>query len=104
MVARGQLGAQVGGPDRLGGGRGRRLPSDATSAGTAAAIRSTGRRCPMAPVEAVSTSSGATPSAAATAAATARSSTAPRGPVSALALPLLATMARIPIAGRRPAA
>ena len=55
-------------------------PSAATSAGTAAAIRSTGRRMPIAPVDAVSTVSASTPSPAATAVATARSSTAPRGP------------------------
>ncbi len=75
-------------------------PSAATSAGAAAAMRSTGRRMPMPPVDAVSTCSGPAPSALATAAATARSSAAPTGPVSALALPLLATMARTPSAGR----
>ena len=78
-------------------------PRAATSAGTAAAIRSTGMRMPMAPVDAVSTVSASTPSPAATAAATARSSTAPSGPVIALALPLFATIARMPIAGSRPA-
>ncbi len=76
-------------------------PSAATSAGTAAVIRSTGRRMPMPPVDAVRTCSGLAPSARATAAATARSSAAPTGPVSALALPLLATMARTSSAGRR---
>ena len=76
-------------------------PSAATSAGAAAAIRSTGIRMPIAPVEAVSTSSALDPQRLATAAAIARSSAAPTGPVRALALPLLATMARIPAAGSR---
>ena len=70
-------------------------PSAATSAGAAAVIRSTGIRMPIPPVEAVRTSSAPTPSALATAVAMARSSAALTGPVSALALPLLATMARI---------
>ena len=77
--ARRHLGAQIGGPDRLGRGSGS-VPSDDASAGIAARMRSTGSGEPMAPVDAVSTSSGVTPSAAAAAAATARSSTAPRGP------------------------
>ena len=80
------------------------VASEDASAGIAARMRSTGSGEPMAPVDAVRTSSGVSFSAAAAAAATARSSTAPRGPTMALALPLLATMARIPIAGRRPAA
>ena len=79
-------------------------PSPATSAGAAAAIRSTGSRAPIAPVEAVNTSSASTPRALATAWATARSSLAPTGPVSAFAFPLLATMARIVLAGRCAAA
>ena len=55
-------------------------PSAATSAGTAAAIRSTGSGMPIAPVDAVSTAAASTPRPSATAFATARSSTAPRGP------------------------
>ena len=75
-------------------------PSAATSAGAAATIRSIGSRVPIAPVDAVRTSSGPTPSAFATAPAIARSSETPPSPVRALALPLLATIARIPAAGQ----
>ena len=79
-------------------------PSAATSAGTAAAIRSTGSGVPIAPVDAVSTASASMPRASATALATARSSAAPRGPTIAFALPLLATMARMSAAGQPPGA
>ena len=58
----------------------------------------------MTPVDAASTLSSGTSSAFATAAHTSRTSFSPRGPTSAFALPLLATMARSPAAGRRAAA
>src|SRR6185503_15093886 len=56
----------------------------------------------MLPVEAVRTSTAEIPSADAAAPAIARSSSAPAGPVMALALPLLATMARTDPVGTRP--
>lgn len=58
----------------------------------------------MMPVEALSTVSGDAPIALATAASTSFTSDCPRAPTSAFALPLLATIARIPLAGRRAAA
>jgi hypothetical protein len=58
----------------------------------------------MTPVDAASTEPPGTPSAWPTASHTARTSRSPAGPTSALALPLLATMACMPLAGRRAAA
>ena len=64
----------------------------------------TGSRTPMTPVEAPSTVSASDARARSpTAAQTARTSRSPSGPTSAFALPLLATIARIPAAGRRAA-
>ena len=62
-LAEGELGAQVGGPDRLGGAGLRRRPARPPAPGAAAAIRSTGSRMPIPPVDAVSTVSASTPSA-----------------------------------------
>src|SRR4051812_25838233 len=75
-------------------------PRAATRAGAASAILWTGRRMPIPPVDAVSTSIAEIPRAAATAPAMALSSWIPAAPVIAFALPLLATMARIASDGR----
>ena len=79
-------------------GSGRRLP---TSVGAAATILCAGSRWPMTPVEAERTLCAGTSRARATASHTVFTSTRPSGPVSALALPLLTTTARAPLAGKR---
>ena len=63
--------------------------SASRAAGIARQIISTGRCSPMTPVENGSTVDSSTPQAAATASAQARASARPRGPVPALALPVL---------------
>ena len=68
--------------------------------GTLAVMRSTGRRSPMTPVEATSTSSGAHRSAAATASASARTAASPSAPRKTLALPALTMTARALPRGR----
>src|SRR5467141_4467913 len=75
--------------------------SEAASAGTAATILWAGSRTPIAPVEALTTAPAPTWSSLATASQTVFTSSSPSGPVSALALPLLITTARIPSAGSR---
>ncbi len=81
-----------------GSGSGR---SASTRRGSAAVIFPSGRRTPMTPVEAASRESTGAPSARPSASSVSRTSAAPAGPVSALALPLLTTTARIPSAGSR---
>ena len=78
-----------------------RAPSCSTSAGIASRIFWAGSRTPMTPVEAVSTARFCTPSASATAPRRLATSSMPRGPVSALALPLFTSTARMPSAGTR---
>ena len=84
---------------RSGSGR-----SDCARTGAAATIFAAGKRCPMTPVEALSTAEAGMPSASATASQTAFTSWSPSGPVSALALPLFTTTAWTPAAGRRASA
>ena len=79
------------------------MPSCSTSAGSAVTIFIAGSRAPITPVEAVSTARFCTPSASATAVRITETSSSPAGPVSALALPELASTARIPSAGTRAA-
>ena len=79
-------------------------PSSSTSPGSAVTTFMAGSRTPMTPVEAVSTARFCTPSRSATAPRITATSSSPPGPVRALALPELATTARIPSAGTRPRA
>ena len=81
--------------------RSARSPSCSTRAGSASTIFCAGRRTPMTPVEAVSTARFCTPRASATAPRRMATSSSPRGPVSALALPLFTSTARMPSAGTR---
>jgi len=75
--------------------------SCATNAGAAAINFCTGNRTPIMPVEAVRIWSGVAPSAVATAVRIATTSASPAAPVSAFALPLLTTTARIAALGTR---
>ncbi len=79
-------------------------PSSSTSPGRAVTTFMAGSRTPMTPVEAVSTARFCTPSRSATAPRITATSSSPPGPVRALALPELATTARMPSAGTRPRA
>jgi hypothetical protein len=76
-------------------------PSCSTRAGRAVTIFMAGSRAPMTPVEQVSTARFCTPSASATAERMTETSSRPAGPVRALALPELASTARMPSAGTR---
>ncbi len=79
-------------------------PRDEASWDAAPTSLPTGKGTPMTPVDADSTVLPGTPSALPTASHTARTSRSPTGPTRALALPLLATMACMPLAGSRAAA
>ncbi len=78
-----------------------RAPSCSTSAGSPSRIFWAGSRTPITPVEAVSTARFCTPSASARAPRRLATSSRPRGPVSALALPLFTSTARMPSEGTR---
>ena len=75
--------------------------SEAISAGIAATILCAGSLTPITPVEALSTAPAGMRNCFDTASHTVFTSSRPSGPVSALALPLLTTTARIPSAGSR---
>ena len=75
--------------------------SEEASAGAASTILCAGSRTPITPVEALTTAPAGIFSARATASQTVFTSSSPSGPVSALALPLLITTARMPSEGRR---
>ena len=75
--------------------------SDCARRGAASTIFEAGKRCPITPVDALTTAAAGTERARATASQTALTSCRPSGPVSAFALPLFTTTAWIPAAGRR---